>query len=44
MNNHYDVIIVGGGMVGASLALALKQSDLKIALIEAFSVKLDQQT
>ncbi len=43
MNNHYDVIIVGGGMVGASLALALKQSDLKIALIEAFSVKLDQQ-
>ena len=43
MDNNYDVIIVGGGMVGASLALALKQSNLKIALIEAFSVKLDQQ-
>jgi 2-polyprenylphenol 6-hydroxylase len=37
MNQHYDVIIVGGGMVGATLAVALgEQSDLKIALIEAF--------
>ncbi|OED42126.1 2-octaprenyl-3-methyl-6-methoxy-1,4-benzoquinol hydroxylase [Endozoicomonas sp. (ex Bugula neritina AB1)] len=30
----FDVIIVGGGMVGASLALALNQSDLQIALID----------
>ena len=37
MSQHYDVIIVGGGMVGATLAVALgEQSDLKIALIEAF--------
>lgn len=33
----FDVIIVGGGMVGASLALALNQSGLQTALV-------DQQT
>jgi ubiquinone biosynthesis UbiH/UbiF/VisC/COQ6 family hydroxylase len=31
----FDVIIVGGGLVGASLALALKNSGLKIALVES---------
>src|SRR5262245_46715445 len=31
----YDVAIVGGGMVGASLALALAQVRLKVVLIEA---------
>ncbi|NJN59402.1 MAG: FAD-dependent hydroxylase [Leptolyngbyaceae cyanobacterium SL_5_9] len=31
----YDVAIVGGGIVGLTLASALKQSGLKIALIEA---------
>jgi 2-octaprenylphenol hydroxylase len=37
MNNDYDVIIVGGGMVGTTFALLLaKQTDLKIALIEAY--------
>jgi ubiquinone biosynthesis UbiH/UbiF/VisC/COQ6 family hydroxylase len=30
----FDVVIVGGGLVGASLALALKESDLRIALVE----------
>ncbi|GAB1720665.1 MAG: 2-octaprenyl-3-methyl-6-methoxy-1,4-benzoquinol hydroxylase [Nitrosospira sp.] len=30
----FDVVIIGGGLVGASLALALKESDLKIALVE----------
>ena len=36
MNAHYDVIIVGGGMVGATLAVALtEQSNIKLALIEA---------
>ncbi len=31
----FDVVIVGGGMVGASLALALKPLNLKVAVIEA---------
>jgi 2-octaprenyl-6-methoxyphenol hydroxylase len=39
----YDIIIVGGGMVGASLAIALKSSRHKIALIEAFDFKTNQQ-
>ena len=31
----YDVIIAGGGMIGTSLALALKPLNLKIAVVEA---------
>ncbi|HEC60375.1 hypothetical protein LCGC14_0897200 [marine sediment metagenome] len=39
MNSHYDVIIVGGGMVGATLAVALtQQSNIKVALIEAHQI------
>ncbi|EPJ51812.1 MAG: ubiH/UbiF/VisC/COQ6 family Ubiquinone biosynthesis hydroxylase [Osedax symbiont Rs2] len=34
MNNKYDIIIVGGGMVGATLACALADSQLQIAVIE----------
>jgi len=33
----FDVVIVGGGSVGASLALALKTTGLKLALLEARS-------
>ena len=33
----FDIVIIGGGLVGASLAVALKDSGLKIALIESRS-------
>lgn len=35
MKNHYDVIIIGGGIVGLTLACALAKSRLQIAVIEA---------
>jgi 2-octaprenyl-6-methoxyphenol hydroxylase len=35
--NAYDIAIVGGGLVGASLAAALRGSGKRIALIEAFA-------
>ena len=35
MRCDYDLIIVGGGLAGNCLALALKDSGLRIALIEA---------
>ena len=34
MRNKFDVVIVGGGLVGLSLAAALRDSGLKLALIE----------
>ena len=37
MQNHYDLIIVGAGLAGNCLALALKNSGLNIAIIEAAS-------
>lgn len=39
LNFDYDLIIVGGGIVGATLASALKNSGLKIAIIEAQSLE-----
>lgn len=35
MKTHYDLIIVGGGMAGASLAIALSGQGLSMALVEA---------
>lgn len=32
---HYDLIIIGGGLVGSSLCAALKDSGLRIALVDA---------
>jgi 2-octaprenyl-6-methoxyphenol hydroxylase len=34
---HYDLIIVGGGLAGNCLALALKESGLNCAIIEAYT-------
>ncbi len=37
--DNYDLIIVGGGMVGASLAIALADRGLRMALIEALMAR-----
>ena len=39
----FDILIVGGGMVRASLAVALKPLKLKIGLIEAFNFGVAEQ-
>lgn len=35
MSDQFDIIIVGAGLVGASFALAMKDSGLKLALVES---------
>ncbi|MCK4864497.1 MAG: 2-octaprenyl-6-methoxyphenyl hydroxylase [Gammaproteobacteria bacterium] len=45
INTDFDLIIIGGGLVGASLACALSlsqpESSLRIAIVEAFPFKSD---
>ncbi len=41
--NSYDVLIVGGGMVGASLAVALMPLNLNVAMVDAFEFGVSEQ-
>jgi 2-octaprenyl-6-methoxyphenol hydroxylase len=40
---HYDIVIAGGGMIGTSLALALAPLGLRVAVVEAVARKEDAQ-
>jgi 2-octaprenylphenol hydroxylase len=39
MKTNYDIVIVGGGMVGAALACALGGSEFKVAVLESRAVR-----
>jgi len=37
MNHDFDLLIVGGGLVGGSLALALRDAPLRVGIVEALT-------
>lgn len=43
MSEHHDIVIVGGGLVGSSLAIALDGCGFRVALIEAAAPRIDAQ-
>ncbi|MGB5577181.1 MAG: 2-octaprenyl-6-methoxyphenyl hydroxylase [Woeseiaceae bacterium] len=42
-NDHYDIVIAGGGMIGICLALALAPLGLRVAVVEAVARKASAQ-
>jgi len=43
MTDETDILIIGGGLVGASLAVALGQAGLTVTVVEAYPLSVDQQ-
>ncbi len=43
MSFETDVLVIGGGLVGASLAVALGRGGLRVTVVEAFPFSVDQQ-
>ncbi len=43
MKERFDIVIVGGGLVGASLAIALDRSGHRVALVEAALPRVETQ-